>query len=61
MEIILDLNLNYILISYRLYFKIKELLNSIFDNKLKTANFYINFFADVCELLGYIIFLEIVD
>ena len=61
MLIILYLNPIYILISDCLYFCLKKILNFIFEESSNSANFYINFIADIFALLGYFIYLEIIE
>ena len=60
--IIFHLNPNYILISDSIYFEIKHILEKIFPEKNDDNTYYfiIQFIAEMCALLGYIIFLEII-
>ena len=59
MLIIFHLNPNYILISDCIYFEIKHIFKKI-NGKVDTEFFIIQFIAEICALLGYIIFLEII-
>ena len=59
MLIIFHLNPNYILISDCIYFEIKHMFKRI-NGKVDNEFFIIQFIAEICALLGYIVFLEII-
>lgn len=59
MLIIFHLNPNYILISDCLYYAIKQIIGKI-NGKLDTKMFIMQFTAEICALLGYLVFLEII-
>ena len=59
MLITFQLNPNYILISDCIFYGIKQIISKI-NGKTETNYFIVQFIAEICALIGYIIFLEII-
>ena len=59
--IILYLNPNYVLISDCLYFGTTKLIEYIFKGDYSTGKFCVEYIAEILSLLGYMIYLEIIE
>ena len=59
--IIFHLDPNYILISDCIYYAIVKLLKYCFENSKNINNFYINILSEILSIIGYFIYLEIIE